>query len=310
MKTRLTTTEIHHEDGKEVTKEVSIFKNMYHQLLKTIDNHGCVLTDYKSFPLLEEKFWKIVKEISDRREQGLESTPLQHQHFEYLKKILPLLENKADENMDEFDQPNRPIQKIQVDLGGGHFFNRSRIEHTLEIYNHLLEDEILGLQKNIQGDLTEEMRQKSITHAAQKMAEKIAPNNPKLLDYFLGKNEDILPEMEQWDPKLQDKTAFCKDQFTTFLPIALRGKQGSRYKRSEDGKRTLPCHGGEPHDAKFGTTIEQSNAITQDYLSKGITTYDLQIWFKQLKIEFDQAETEEKREEINAQVQEFFPTST
>ena len=70
-------------------------------------------------PLLEEKFWKISQEISERKEQGLEASEIQLEHFNYLKKILRLLETKADENMDEFDQPNRPIQKIQLDLGGG-----------------------------------------------------------------------------------------------------------------------------------------------------------------------------------------------
>ena len=51
-------------------------------------------------------------------------------------------------------------------------FNPDLIEHTLEIYNVLLEDKTLGLDKNIQGDITEEMRQTSIRLAAEKMAKK------------------------------------------------------------------------------------------------------------------------------------------
>ena len=233
LKMRLVATEISRQGDEGVTKEVSIFKKMYLQLLETIENRGCVLTDYKSLPLLEEKFWKISQEILERKQQGLKPTDIQNQHFDYLKKILRLLETKADENMDEFDQPNRPIQKIQVDLGGGLPFNPDQIAHALEVYNLLLEDQTLGLQKNIQGDLTEEMRMDSIARAAQNMAEQIAPGNARLLDYFLGKNEDILEEMEDCDPALRDKVAFCKDQFTIYLPLSLRGKQGSRSTRAK-----------------------------------------------------------------------------
>ena len=106
------------------------------------------------------------------------------------------------------------------------------------------------------------------------------------------------------------KRRFAKISLPSYLPISLRGNRGSRYIRSEDGKRTLPCHNGEAHDAKFGTTTEQSNAIVQDYLQGGITTYDLQEWYRPLKARFEESESDEERRLVNVQVQKIFPDLT
>ncbi len=140
----------------------SIFKNMYANLLETINKKGCVLTDYKSLPLLEEMFFKIGQDLTTRRLQGLAPNALQEEHFMYLRKILILLENKADENMDEFDRPNRPIQKIQIDLGvGGGLLPDFMLKQSLDIYDMLLKETSLGLSKNIQGDIAEKDTLKS-----------------------------------------------------------------------------------------------------------------------------------------------------
>lgn len=272
----------------------SVFKEMYLNMLETMQNKGCVLTDYKSLPLLEQVFFKVGQELLDKQVQGVAATPLLKEHFHYLRKILILLENKADENMDEFDQPNRPIQKIQLDLGiGGSLLPDFIFKHSLEIYQMLLQDPDLGLSANIQSDLSEETRQKIIEKYSQKMAKKLAQEagDPSLendiLQYIQGKNETVLPLIQGQSDVYKDRVALCKDQFSIYLPLTLRSKQGSRYARSDDGSKTFPAYNGEKHDAKFGTPLEQINYTIQDYLQAGITLHDLKPWLKEIKQQWE-----------------------
>lgn len=280
---------------RQVKQEASIFKRMYHDLLTTIKNQGCVLTDYKSFPLIEESFWKLGQELVERTEQGLPITDLQREHFTYLRKIVILLSNKNEELMDEFDKPNRPIHKIQLDMSvGSHPIPSRLIDSVLEIYDFLLEDQDLMLRENVTADFTEKMRQERIESAAAKMADRIAQGNEelskKLLEYFLGRNEEVLNLIETFDPAIKDKIALCKDEFSVFLPLTLRGKEGSKYARSDDGLRTLPCESGEKHEAKHGSLLEQINYLIQDYYQAGITAVDLKLWLTMLKKKSEDAD--------------------
>lgn len=279
MKMPMTKNEIYYEDNQEKIRQISVFKGMYEELLEVMQNKGLVLTDYTSLPMLEAKFFKLGGEIIACAEKGIEPTDIQIEHYTYIRKILILLQNKGLESMDEFDQPNRPIQKIQLDLGSGSkLIPEFMFKTALEIYDLLLEDEDLGLVKNIQGDLAKETRQRAIEKAASKMAEQLG--NPDLLPYFLGQNEDVLQEVDKLPKEMRDKIAFCKDQFSIYLPLTLNTNEGSRYARSNDGSKTVPCQMGEKHDAKFGTILEQINYTIQDYTQAGVTAYDVNLWLK------------------------------
>jgi len=315
MKMRLTKTAFERTtDDKGVVKktetQVSIFKLMYEELLSTIENRGCVLTDYKSLPLLEEKFWRLSQELADMQDQDVEPKPILIEHHKYLRKILLVLENKAVENMDEFDQPNRPIQKIQLDLGvGSHRIPPFMIEKSLEIYKHLLESDELGLKDNIQQDVSAKIRGRALEQAARKMAASIALElNDKSLEhalfaYFLGLHEEVLPKIERCRPAIKDAIALCQRQFSLFLPLTLAQKRGSRYDRSDDGLKTVPCHNGEKTEAKFGTLLEQTNYMIQDYLQGGITQVDLVLWLKELKRKYDDAKDVETQNQVRATLQ-------
>lgn len=299
---------------KEVSKPVSVFKGMYHQMLETIDNRGCILTDYKSLPLLEEKFWKIGQEMHEKSLAGEAIDSLTEQHFTYLKKILNLLAAKADENMDEFDQPNRPIHKVQLELGlGAEPFPPGMIDLTMEISDLLFADKELKLAENIQGDLSEATRRSCIKKAAVKMAEKMEPHDAalrkNLLAYFLGENEDVLAQIEDKPETYKDAVTLCKDQFSVYMPLTLRGKSPSRYARSGDGKRTLPCYNGEKHEAKFGTMLEQVNYTIQDYRQNGITDYDIKEWFYELNGKYLSAK-EDAKKPFQKQLEGIFPGQT
>lgn len=225
-----------------------------------------------------------------------------------------MLLERADENMDEFDQPNRPINKIQIDLGAGsHFIPPDLVNLYVEIYQELLMCPILLLRKNIHGDLTEKMRLEFIERVAAKMAAKISQakglHQDKLLQYFLGKNEAILEDLaDNRDFDLLDQIALYKDQFSTYLPLTLRGKNKGRYDRSEDGERTIPCFNGIKHEAKHGTILEQINYTIQNYLQGGINTHDYQLWCNELKKEMDELEENSPRKKLlEAELQRILP---
>lgn len=314
MKMPMTKNEIVYEiaDGKreEKTVKISIFKGMYEDLLEVMQNRGLVLTDYTSLPILEAKYFKLGGELLSCAQAGVDPTDLQKEHYTYLRKILILLKNKGLESMDEFDQPNRPIQKIQLDLVlGSKAVPEFVFDTSLKIYDILLNDPELGLGKNIQGDLKQETRMRAIHRAAALMAKDLAGGNENvekgLFAYFKGDNEEILDTLStSHSLDFLDKVALCKDQFTIYLPLSLGGNAGSRYDRSDDGIKTVPCQNGEKHDAKFGTILEQINYLIQDYLQNGVTDYDIQVWFKEFKQEWDQTEN---RTTLEKEFKGYFP---
>ena len=300
LKMRLTRNEVRHVMNEEGVKEEqivpgSIFKGIYEELYEVIQNKGCVLTDYKTFPLMEEKFLQIGQEFVEYSLTETEPPAIKVEHFEYLKKILILLRNKSLVSMDEYDAPNRPNQKLQLDLQmGAKDLAPFLIDTTLEIYDILIQDPDLGLLKNIQSDLTKETRQEALKNAATIMAKRLMPEHAEALtDYFLGINEDVLERLNT-TPEVLDKMALCKDQFSIYLPLSLNYKQGSRYARSSDGSKTVPCHHGQKQDAKFGTIQEQLNYTIQDYLQTGIRAKDLHNWFKAFKPAWDSADASQK----------------
>ncbi|HEY4832777.1 MAG TPA: hypothetical protein VIH61_09500, partial [Waddliaceae bacterium] len=111
---------------------------------------------------------------------------------------------------------------------------------------------------------------------------------PLLLDYFLGKEEDELLQLLKNSKKhsFKDEIAFYKDQFSIFLPLVLKKASGLDYKRSSDGKRTIPCHEGEPQESsKFGHPLEEINYTIQDYIQNGVSLEEFKEWVRDLQDE-------------------------
>lgn len=302
LKMPLTKNEIHsvlNDKGLKEEKpvDVSLFKGLYEELCEVIVNKGCVLTDYTSLPMMEAKFLQIGQQLVECSISKTAPTALQIEHFTYLKKILVLLRNKGLECMDEFDQPNRPIQKIQLDLQlGATDVPPFYLDTALEIYDILAKDPSLGLTKNIQADISHTTLTQAKENTASAMAKILAPKAGGahlangLEQYFLGAGEAVLKEIDEAPSEIQDQVAYCKDQFTLFLSLSLNAKEGSEYERSEDGSKTVPCQKGIKHDAKHGTLYEQINYNIQDYKQAGIKPYDLKAWFSAFKVEWDSAQ--------------------
>lgn len=299
------TTSFEIQDGKKVP--ISAYKEIFLKMTETIENQGCLLTDYKSLPFLEQKFFSLAEKMYE----GTPLTELELEHFTYLRKILILLENKGCENMDEVDEPNRPNQKIVLDLNiGNKKIPPFYVEASLEVYDLLASDPHLGLENNIQAEIEPSVRETAITTAALKIAKKYSKGDKTLekaiFEYVTGEKEGALALIK--DLALQDKIAFFKDQLSINLKLTLAAKGGSEYSRSADGKRTVPCHNGSPQEgSKRGTPIEEINYTIQDYLYYGIGSYDFHQWFDAIKNEWDETQDPLKKNQLLADFQKVLP---
>lgn len=277
----------------------SLFAQIYHNLLETIRNKGCVLTDYKSFPLLEQKFLSLSKQLMANRENGVTNDPTLITHWFYLRKILVLLANRDDQLMDEFDQPLSAVQRIQTQMREGPLFERWKIDESLELYDLLQQDNQLLLSSNLQGAIRPEVRSERIKRAAFEIATKRArgeATRERIYSYLIGENEDILDHLKLWTPTEKDALAFLKDQFTTYLPLTLNRSSTSHYARGKDGKKVVTCSKGERREAKFGNPIEEINYTIQDYLQNKIALPVFRAWVVESKQDWTSSpEAAEKR---------------
>lgn len=294
--------------GDTVVEEHSLFKKIYQDLLVTMEQKGCILTDYKSLPLMQEKWIKLSREFVARRAEGMAISNIEKEHWEYLRKILILVKEREESLMDEFDVPNRSCNRLQIPLGKPVELPAFLYEKSLELYEELRNDPRLKLSLDQQRDIPEKTRQEVIQDIAHKIATKIiAQTNlsiselTNLFEYILGKNEKFLETIAQdaqdaqeaetkgrptLTQAMRDEIAFYKDQFSIFVPLALKKASGLDYKRSSDGKRTIPCHEGEPQEnSKFGHPLEEINYTIQDYIQNGISLKEFEEWIRDLQDE-------------------------
>ncbi|MDR3624359.1 MAG: hypothetical protein P4L16_04380 [Chlamydiales bacterium] len=278
-----------HEKTKENTLvKNSLFKKIYHELLMTIQEKGCLLTDYKSLPLLQEKWLKLNREFIAMQKDGIPIADIEKEHWTYLKKILLLLQEREETLMDEFDVPNRSCNRLQIQLGKPVAIAPFLIDSTLKIYEELKNDPRLKLSSDLQGELSNDLRLEVIRDCAKKFA----GDDLDLFHYFLGEKE---ADLSSYSREEQDTFALYKDQFYTFLPLALKKASHLDYQRSIDGTRTIPCHEGEPQEgSRPGHPLEEINFTIQDYIQNGVSLLELLQWIQELQNESIKSVTPEK----------------
>ncbi|MCB1118530.1 MAG: DUF3638 domain-containing protein [Chlamydiia bacterium] len=281
------------EKRKEGVIEESLFKKIYHEMLKTISEKGCLITDYKSLPLLQEKWLKLNRELLGRDLNTL--NPLEVEHWHYLRKILLLLHEREETMMDEFDVPNRSCNRLLIPMGDPIALPEFFSEVTLALYDKLRNNEKLQLAKDQQRDLTETER-KEVIHA---LAREISKTDD-LYYYFIGKKEC---DFSSFSDEVKDSLALVKDQITTFLPLTLKKASGLDYQRSKDGKRTVPAHEGEAQEnSRFGHPLEEINYTVQDYIQNGVSLPEFERWLNDLQ--------QSKSATAERQFQQLFPKRT
>lgn len=259
----------------------SIFKSMYQKMLETVKNKGCILTDYKSIPVLEEKLWSLSLELLTRRNAAIQSDPLLVSHWTYLTKILTLLQNRDDQLMDEFDEPNRPVHRIQTQITAGTKPADFMINESLKLYDRLMLIPELLLEKNLQGDIPAEKRLECIKKVAEEISKEKARANvtwQEIYQYLMGQNEDVLAKIGGWTPEEKDALALQMNQFSTYLSLTLSNSGITKYKRSKDGKRIQTCLNGDPREAKFGNILEEINYSIQDYFQHKVVLPTFLAW--------------------------------
>lgn len=290
------------EKRKDEIIKSSVFKKIYSELMETIANKGCLLTDYKSIPLLQEKFIKLNREFLAKRADGLPIPDIEQEHWTYLRKILVLLKEKEETCMDEFDVPNRSCNQLQIPLGRPIDLPPFLYEKSLELYEYLKGDPKLKLSLDQQREVSDETR-KEVIHDLSK---KLAGDNEDLYHYFLGV-KDI--DLSRYPKEQQDIYALYKDQLTIFLPLTLHKASGLDYVRNGDGTRTIPCHEGEPHEnSKPGHPLEEINQTIQDYIANGVSLTELKTWIRDLQDEALQLRAKaEDPISCQQQFQEIFP---
>lgn len=275
--------------NEDIMIEESLFKKIYQELLSTMREKGCVLQDYKSIPLMQEKWVKLNREFRRYIQEGRPIPDIERDHWIYLKKILVLVKAREEVLMDEFDVPNKSCNRLQIPIGKTVDLPPFLYENSLELYELLRADPRLKLTSDLQREVGAEVRQ-AVIHDLAKI---IAGSDQDLLDYFLGRREF---DFSNCSAEVRDTYTLCKDQFTIFLPLAL-GMNGINYKRSSDGKRTVPCHEGEAQEnSRFGHPLEEINYTIQDYMQNGVSSIELSDWIKTLQNEAIQGSEMPRRE--------------
>jgi hypothetical protein len=228
-----------------------------------------------------------------------------------LRKILILLKNRADEMQDEFDGPNRPIHRIQLQslLDKGALPAAFLVDESLALYDLVLADQKLCLRENLQGDLPEQERDAARERiAAQVIQAKWGQSGvpaQELQEYLMGRDEKVLSRIkETWSARDRDVLAFYKDQLSSFLKLTLGYSDKTRYTYSDDGKRVIPCDKGVKHnEAVFGTILEKINYTCQVHYQEGVHKEVFKDWLARL-----QKDAESSRDSAVTRFQEMFPT--
>lgn len=284
-------------DGKETVEEISLFKGMYENMLRTILSKGVNASTMESLQALEQKWIRMIDLIAHMPEdQSLE--PIQLQHFTYLTKILDLMDSKQELIIDEFDKALTPREERHLKVGNPTPVEPFIWQTSLSLYDKLLEAQELGLEKNIQAEVPEQQRGQILDRIAGEIAKEWAAKKQvpgteyaafcaAFVDYVRGRREDFLLRSDAWSAEEKDILSVTMNQFQTFLPLTLSKTYGVKYIRSKDGVSTVPClysdvarEGSEPEQI-----LERINYTIQDYYQTGLRSFILEEWVRNLKNE-------------------------
>jgi len=273
----------------------SLFKEMYEDLLKMTLEKGVVISTLESQQALEQKWIYLMDRQANQPKESIK--PIERQHLKYLTKIILFKREHDYSILDEFDKALNQREERHLKVGNTVPIPEYIWKTTLDLYELLLAEPELGLQKNLQGKLLTEVKRAAILdQVAGKVAlqwatnQGIAAGNKDLFidefkSYLIGENENLLPKIQHWTPEELDSIAVLKDQFYTFLPLTLAKTCQVRYMRSKDGVHTVPCFASDiPRESsEFDQMLEKINYTIQDYYQTGIRESYIQQWVNSKK---------------------------
>ena len=293
-------------------KQQSIFKEMYEDLLQTIQDKGCVITNRKSQPLLEAKFIALL----NRAASGDSVQEIDQEHLFFLAKILHLMRSRQETICDEHDKMLHPRDEIHLALGQIDHPPEFAIETVKEVLETALKEKALRLAENGQAELTEQQRSSALEAIAKQMANKWGERGldpTACFEYFWGLSDRIIDL--PFSAEILDKLALTKDLFLTYLPLAFSQTAGQKYILSEeDGESVIPCEYTDiPREgSQFDNVIERLVYSTQYHFQKGVSSAYLKRWYERLRQEGLQEMEKDKLDSLDQTVanrtfQDYFP---
>ena len=272
--------------------EESAFKGMYEKCLATILNKGCVVSNRRSFPLLEAKLIAMLYRFANLPEDEIVEK-VEWEHLEWLSKLVLLIRQHEEDLKDEHDKFLAPKEEIHLRLSG-HLRNPGFVWETItNIYNQLLNDPKLELSKNTQAEGPISKRETALKLAAQKLAQewqkKHALDDKQtegLRLYFAGDSEEILPFLEsKCTPKELDTIALTKDMLVLFLPLILGKTADQKYILSKDHIHVIPAdYTNRPREGSEQEDIrERTSYMIQYYHQFGVSFEYFKEWLDTLR---------------------------
>lgn len=266
-------TEIKKKDG------TSLFKEMYEDLLNTILQRGCVITNRRTMPLLEEKFISLIDrgDVSDR------------EHIYYLGKILQLMRQRQECIYDEHDKALYPRDEIHLALGAESNPPQFAIDTIRQVFEELILDP--RVKANTQADMKEEERRQLLSEVADRLGQKWARagiDAGLFSSYFKGESSKLLKQIDQLSKEEQDRVVLTKDLIITYLPLTLSQTARQKYILSnEDHVSVIPCEYTEvPREgSQFDNVVERLTYTAQYYYQKGVSVQYFNKWIEEVRVQ-------------------------
>jgi len=264
----------------------SLFKEMYEDLLKTTMEKGVVISTLESQQALEQKWIRLMDQQAKQNPADISS--VEKQHLKYLTKIIMFKRENDYTILDEFDKALSQREERHLKVGDTAPIPKYIWETSLNLYELLLAEPELGLQRNAQGELlTDPQRKAILDRVAGKVANQwgvqkglTVQEKDLLKKYITGEDDTFLGQVQNWQPEELDAVAVLKDQFYTFLPLSLSKTCQVRYMRSADGVHTVPCLASDiqRESSEFDQILEKINYTIQDYYQTGIRESFIEQW--------------------------------
>lgn len=268
-------------------------QDMLSQLQKTILNKGVMLTTKQNLLTLKNSFEHLEKKIAEASEEESEPAKTIFSQYQLTAQIMDLLRERMDVLCDEVDS----ILDIHREVNRKEGFNERIPEWqrnaTTDVFSILIrakkDTSGLGslaraLLANTHVDMPQSIKQEGLHLWAQKYLDSLHIADRQVLAYLLQNPPQDLPGDYKNSPHFASLVA-AKILFSQVLPRATLSKANNvkdgygRY-----GNAVIPYAGPNQPDvsSEFCHPLELLSFAVQDYLQKGITENQAEIFYNEL----------------------------
>lgn len=300
LRRRVTTFQFKTSDPTKIRENgqvTSVFKTRYKKLLSAVINREVILTDLRSFTLMEEKLIALINKhhnvIGRDPADFSEEFKIEAEHIYYLSKIYMLLQSREVTLFDEHDQMLSIFQQIRYCTSKDDTENISPhiINTVIDVVDAFRKDERLGLEKNAESDLLEADRDALIRETAEAFATEFADTHhldrAALTAYFTDPKTTEMPEdlAKLSDKHALDRAVLLMQLFSLYAPLNLSHKASRRYILAKDGIFVVPTESPDKPRAnsRFDAPPEELFYTCKWYYQKGVSKACLNAYIQELK---------------------------